>query len=491
MDHPNFIDKLINCEEWLGGLGLSQYSNLFLANFSVDNQISLKKISRLEFKDLPRLNITDFDHQKLILESIRHMAHEQTQQHVLPVLEEVAFVSTDHKLLATNLRGDSLDSLIDSNHPSSTILTHASSSNAVKTHHPKHVSRIPSKELLKKYDENMWNSIHKLRHEGATTDSVEHLRKGGHAVSHDTLMRGPNPSGDSLDAQLSRSRRGSFNNSNPQSRRNSLSTGIAGEEDALQSSSGRARRGSFHKSDKLEKMNNYGNIAQEFDIVQKRLGELQRTHLDNLKSLVGCEVANIFFVVQRLHELSLCVDNKWFRVPLVGSIAGTCATTGEVLNIPDAYADPRFNSGMDKQTGFRTRSMLCEPVRTYHGAGEVIGVIMLLNKIGSTAFDEHDEELLQVCVSRVCDELESKFKELLKASEAFHGIGSFVGGGAMSTKSHHVTDSTAASVLRRKSTTEMMERRLNVALDEAKNQIAKDLGVALPAVHQSVHTISG
>lgn len=257
-----------------------------------------------------------------------------------------------------------------------------------------------------------------------------------------------------------------------------------------QPTSGHARRTSFHKSEKLEKMNAYGNVAQEFDIVQKRLVELQRTHLENLKLLVGCEVANIFFVVHRLHELSLCVDSKWFRVPMVGSIAGACATSGEVLNIPDAYADPRFNSGMDKQTGFHTRCMLCEPVRTYHGAGEVVGVIMLLNKIGAPSFDEHDEELLQVCVSRVCDELESKFKELLKASEAFHGIGSLVGS-SVSTKVHHVTDSTAASILRRKSTNVMMERRLLVALDEAKSQIAKDLGVAAPVGHHGgVHTLS-
>ena len=43
------------------------------------------------------------------------------------------------------------------------------------------------------------------------------------------------------------------------------------------------------------------------------------------------------------------------RIPLTQGIAGYVATSGEVLNIDDAYAHPLFYRGVDDSTGFRTR----------------------------------------------------------------------------------------------------------------------------------------
>jgi adenylate cyclase len=50
------------------------------------------------------------------------------------------------------------------------------------------------------------------------------------------------------------------------------------------------------------------------------------------------------------------------RIPSTTGIVGHVATTGETLNIPDAYQDPRFNPDADKRTGYRTRNILCMPV---------------------------------------------------------------------------------------------------------------------------------
>ena len=47
-------------------------------------------------------------------------------------------------------------------------------------------------------------------------------------------------------------------------------------------------------------------------------------------------------------------------------IAGHVATTGETLNIADAYADPRFNQEIDTKTGFKTRAILCMPIFNSH-----------------------------------------------------------------------------------------------------------------------------
>src|SRR5262249_56918783 len=66
------------------------------------------------------------------------------------------------------------------------------------------------------------------------------------------------------------------------------------------------------------------------------------------------------------------------RLPVGRGIAGTVARTGEIINITDAYKDSRFDSRTDLATGFKTRSLLCAPLRTPHG--EIVGVVQLLNK---------------------------------------------------------------------------------------------------------------
>ena len=51
-----------------------------------------------------------------------------------------------------------------------------------------------------------------------------------------------------------------------------------------------------------------------------------------------------------------------------------------MLNISDAYADPRFNQEIDRGSGFRTRNLLNVPV--IDRTGERLGVVQVLNKRG-------------------------------------------------------------------------------------------------------------
>lgn len=85
------------------------------------------------------------------------------------------------------------------------------------------------------------------------------------------------------------------------------------------------------------------------------------------------------------------------RIPVGVGIAGHVARTGELLNIPDAYQDPRFNPEVDKETGFRTRSILCAPMFTH--SGKLIGVLQVLNKRDAGVFARRDEALLQAFAS--------------------------------------------------------------------------------------------
>ena len=45
------------------------------------------------------------------------------------------------------------------------------------------------------------------------------------------------------------------------------------------------------------------------------------------------------------------------------SVAGWVFSEGTSALVPDAYADPRFYTGVDEKTGYRTRAILCVPLR--------------------------------------------------------------------------------------------------------------------------------
>ncbi len=77
------------------------------------------------------------------------------------------------------------------------------------------------------------------------------------------------------------------------------------------------------------------------------------------------------------------------RIPMDSGIAGHVAQTGQAVNIPDAYADPRFNRSVDQETGFRTRCMLSIPM--VDQAGRVLGVAHILNRKDGQPFDDNDE----------------------------------------------------------------------------------------------------
>src|SRR5262249_15624441 len=50
------------------------------------------------------------------------------------------------------------------------------------------------------------------------------------------------------------------------------------------------------------------------------------------------------------------------RLEVGEGIAGWVAQTHEIVNIPDAYADQRFQPAVDLKSGYRTRSILTVPM---------------------------------------------------------------------------------------------------------------------------------
>jgi signal transduction histidine kinase/CheY-like chemotaxis protein len=90
--------------------------------------------------------------------------------------------------------------------------------------------------------------------------------------------------------------------------------------------------------------------------------------------------------------VALGMDGGVIRMPAAIGLAGHCFQTGEVVNLTDAYRDPRFNRQVDAGTGYRTRSVLCGAV--HNRAGDRLGVLQLINKKDG-AFTAEDQTFLR------------------------------------------------------------------------------------------------
>ncbi len=129
--------------------------------------------------------------------------------------------------------------------------------------------------------------------------------------------------------------------------------------------------------------------------LEPMLDELLETFTLKIGQILRAERTTIFVVDEDRQELWSKIaqgsdaDSLEIRLPLSHGIAGYVATTGEGLNIPDAYADARFSDATDKQTGYRTRNILCMPV--VNSDRKVVAIAQLLNKIGTHPFSQEDE----------------------------------------------------------------------------------------------------
>jgi sigma-B regulation protein RsbU (phosphoserine phosphatase) len=125
------------------------------------------------------------------------------------------------------------------------------------------------------------------------------------------------------------------------------------------------------------------------------LGRLLDIILDTALRTVDGDRGTVYLVDATKEELwSIILKGKQqvtIRLPFGRGIAGYVAASGDTLNIPDAYLDPRFNPDVDRQTGYRTSTILCMPMKNKDG--EIIGVFQLLNKRGGP-FTAEDEQFI-------------------------------------------------------------------------------------------------
>jgi adenylate cyclase len=124
--------------------------------------------------------------------------------------------------------------------------------------------------------------------------------------------------------------------------------------------------------------------------------------------LLGAERSTLFLYDACTDELwsrvAQGLETREIRVPSTAGLAGSCFTSGQAINIRDAYQNPLFNQEVDRKTGYRTNSILCMPVVTKDG--RKLGVIEVLNKkVGP--FGSHDERILRAFTAQAAIALEN------------------------------------------------------------------------------------
>lgn len=123
--------------------------------------------------------------------------------------------------------------------------------------------------------------------------------------------------------------------------------------------------------------------------------------LHGAKKLLSADRSALFLLDKERNELysriADSVSGKEIRFSCGQGIAGKVASSGVGENITDAYQDQRFNREVDKQLGYRTQSLLCEPIVLN---GEILAVVQLVNKLDQTGevtvFTDSDLETFRV-----------------------------------------------------------------------------------------------
>lgn len=124
--------------------------------------------------------------------------------------------------------------------------------------------------------------------------------------------------------------------------------------------------------------------------------ELMPAILDVARRVMNADAASLF-LVNLNGDLDLAVASQRdgssgpppqrLIVPRGKGISGWVLEHGQSLLVPDAYADPRFYREADKQTGYRTRSIITAPLLRN---GREIGVLQVLNPTDRESFDSAD-----------------------------------------------------------------------------------------------------
>lgn len=151
--------------------------------------------------------------------------------------------------------------------------------------------------------------------------------------------------------------------------------------------------------------------------------EILNTIMEKAAELINAEGWSVLLIDESTNELVFEAASGKAGKKLLGirlkigqGVAGWVARYGKSLIVPDVAKDPRFYSGVDEKTKFRTKSVLCVPMRS---RDRIIGVVEVVNKVGGDQFTQDDYEIFENVVAHLTIALEKAqmYRKMEKASQ--------------------------------------------------------------------------
>ena len=193
----------------------------------------------------------------------------------------------------------------------------------------------------------------------------------------------------------------------------SFASGMAANTGHLLTALSRLRKkgglgGHLHQLSKTQFLDTLEQMSSEFeqflhtlelgnrDVVEALFDEVLQAVTEKIRDLLNADRGTIFLVDRENEMLRSKIahggDGKplMIEAPLGAGIASRVAKSGESMNIADPYSHPDFNPEIDRETGYRTRSILCMPLRDRKK--NLFAVVQILNRKDGQPFDQHDEK---------------------------------------------------------------------------------------------------
>lgn len=134
------------------------------------------------------------------------------------------------------------------------------------------------------------------------------------------------------------------------------------------------------------------------------LDDLLTKIMESAKQVCDVKADSILLLDKKKNELYFRIalgekedEIKKIVLPVGEGIAGWVAKSGEPLIVNDVSVDPRFSERIDELTKFKTKSILCVPIKFHN---EILGVLEVLNKSNDEEFTEQDLQYLTILASQ-------------------------------------------------------------------------------------------
>ncbi|MEZ6063142.1 MAG: sigma-54-dependent Fis family transcriptional regulator [Planctomycetaceae bacterium] len=147
---------------------------------------------------------------------------------------------------------------------------------------------------------------------------------------------------------------------------------------------------------RLDRLKSTLDIASKLSLAEEKAPLLELIASEATR-LLDCDRASIFLWDRDRGEVearpALGVPGGSLRLPANEGIVGDTLRTGQAVIVADAYDDPRFNQDVDRKSGYRTRNLVCVPLKDSDGT--IVGAFECMNRHNDLPFTDEDVECLQ------------------------------------------------------------------------------------------------